>query len=174
MGRGALLAVLPDPVVCYAGARYQQLTQIDLDDDASLVLVEALSSGRSARGERWDFARYAARTTIARDGRAVATEATVLDPSHGALRTRMGRFDALATAFAFGPRAAEVREALLQAGRRPLERRADVVLAASPLGDSGAVLRVAGTSPEAVTRALHAALAPLASALGDDPFARKW
>ena len=65
---GALLAVLPDPVSCFAGARYAQDLRIDLHDaTATLVLVDALTCGRAARGERWAFARYASRPRVRRD-----------------------------------------------------------------------------------------------------------
>jgi urease accessory protein len=174
VAEGALLAVVPDPVACFAGARYAQTADVALAGDASLLFVDALTCGRAARGERWDFARYASRTTITRDGRPLATDATVLAPADGELRARMRRFDALATVLVFGPRVGSLREALLAAGADPSAPRPDAIAAASPLGDDGAVLRIAGTSTAAVTRALRAALSPLAAMLGDDPFARKW
>ncbi len=174
VGAGALLAVVPDPVVCFAGARYAQTADITLAPDASLLFVDALTSGRSARGERWDFARYASRTRITRGARVLATDATVLAPEDGDLRARMRRFDAMATVFAFGPRAGALRDAMLAAGGAPASRRAEIVAAASPLGDDGAIFRVAATSTGAMLAALRAALAPLATLLGDDPFARKF
>ncbi len=174
VGEGALLAVLPDPVACFAGARYAQRAEVTLAAGASLLFVDSMTCGRAARGERWDFARYASRTTITRGGRALAIDATVLSPDDGDLRARMGRFDALATAFAFGPRARASRDALLAVGAVDAPVRGDVVAAASHLGDDGAVVRLAATSTAALLAALRRALAPLAEVLGDDPFARKW
>lgn len=171
---GALLAVVPDPVACFAGARYRQSADISLAEGASLVFVDALTCGRAAHGERWDFARYESRSVIARAGRTLAIDATLLAPADGALRARFGRFDAVATAFAFGPRARTVRDAFLAAGAARTVPSAETVIAASPLGDDGAVLRVAASSTGAVLRALGLALSPLASLLGDNPFARKW
>ncbi|MDC0678656.1 urease accessory protein UreD [Sorangium atrum] len=170
---GGLLVAIPDPVVCFAGSRYEQDIDVALADDASLVLVDALSSGRSARGERWAFDRYASHIRVSRGGRAALLDATLLDPAHGALPERMGRFDALATLVALGPRAASAAEALL-APRPPPERRAELVASASPLRGGGAVVRVAGTSVERVAGFLRGALGFLAGELGDDPFARKW
>jgi urease accessory protein len=172
VGEGALLASVPDPLVCFAGARYAQSVTVELAAGASVVLVDALTCGRAARGERWDFARYASRTTITREGRTVAMDAVLLDPEHGPLRARMRRFDALATAFAFGRRAKALRDSFLAAGAAP--GRDDALVVASPLGEDGAVLRVAGTSTGTMLRALREALAPLGGVLGDDPFARKW
>jgi urease accessory protein len=166
------LVLLADPVACFAGARYEQSARIDLSPSASLVLVDAFTAGRSARGERWDFARYAARTTVTREGRLLLADAIVLDPAHGDLRARMGRFDAFTTLAVFGPWAAPLREAALLAPGAG--REAPVAIAASPLGDDGAVVRIAGSSVEAVSGAVRARLAGLGALLGDDPFARKW
>ncbi|MGK4002520.1 urease accessory protein UreD [Sorangium sp. So ce1036] len=173
VGEGGLLVAIPDPVVCFAGSRYEQHIDVALAEDASLVLVDAMTSGRSARGERWAFDRYASRVRVRRGGRAALLDATLLDPAHGALLERMGRFDALATLVVAGPRARGAAEALL-APRPPPGRRADLVASASPLRGGGAVVRVAGTGVERVAAFVRGALGSLAGELGDDPFARKW
>jgi urease accessory protein len=173
VGDGGLLVSIPDPVACFAGARYAQIVDVALAPAASLVLIDAFTAGRTARGERWDFLRYAARTTVTRAGAPLFEDAIVLDPAHGDLRPRMGRFEAFATIALFGPEAAALRDAALEAS--PLPRRgAALVQSASPIGADGAVVRVAGASAEAVTIAVRAQLAGLAELLGDDPFARKW
>lgn len=172
VGEGALLAVVPDPVACFAQARYEQHTHVVLGDGASVILLDALTSGRAARGERWDFHRYASRTTVEREGSLLLDDPLVLDPAHGDLHARMGRFDAFATLILAGPRIAP----LLDAARAlpPPARRAALVMSASPLGDDGLLVRIAGERVEDVTRAARARLEGLSSLLGDDPFARKW
>src|SRR5262245_15454621 len=55
---GALLTVLPDPVVCFAGADFVQTQEYELSRSASLVMVDWFTSGRHASGERWAFKRY--------------------------------------------------------------------------------------------------------------------
>jgi urease accessory protein len=172
VAEGALLVMIPDPVACYATARYEQSLRVELAATASLVLVDAFTAGRSARGERWDFHRYAARTAIDRAGAPLLRDAIALDPAQGELRARMGRFDAFATLVLTGPRAAA-----LAAAARDLPapaRHAPLLQAVSPLGDDGAVVRIAGSVVEEVTRAVRARLAGLGALLGDDPFARKW
>lgn len=170
-----VLVLVPDPVACFAGARYEQSLRVELAASATLVAVDTFTAGRSGRGERWDFLRYAARTTVTRAGAPIFLDAVVLDPAHGDLRARMGRFDAFATMAIFGPRAASLRQAALAPqDEGPPRRTAAVVVAASPIGDDGAVVRIAGTSVEAVTSAVRARLAGLGALLGDDPFARKW
>jgi urease accessory protein len=164
---------IPDPVACFAGARYDQSARVELSPGASLVLVDAFTAGRSARGERWDFHRAETRTTVIRGGAPLLCDAIVLDPAHGDLRARMGRFDALATIVLIGPETAMLRDRALtpEAPPRPA---APLLRAASPLGEDGAVVRLAGASVEGVTGAVRAILAGLAALLGDDPFARKW
>jgi urease accessory protein len=170
---GAILVIVPDPVACFAGARYEQSSAVDLAPTGSLVLLDTFTAGRSGRGERWDFQRCAARTAITRAGALVLHDALVLDPAQGDLRARMGRFDAIATLVLAGPRTASMRDAAL-AAQSPIRRAAPLVEAASPVGDDAAVVRIAGTTVEAVTAAARARLAGLADLLGDDPFARKW
>ena len=176
-----VLVAIPDPVACFAGARYEQSVRVDLDASASLVLVDAFTAGRSARGERWDFLRYASRTTVTRGGAPILHDGILLDPAHGALRARMGRFDAFATLVIVGPRAAEIRAAALAAPEAPIggpgrapRAAAPIRASASPLGDDGAIVRIAGASTEIVSAALRERLAGLAALLGDDPHARKW
>src|SRR5262249_30292242 len=48
-----VLVMVPDPVACFAGARYEQAVRIELAASATLVSVDAFTAGRSARGERW-------------------------------------------------------------------------------------------------------------------------
>lgn len=168
---GAAIAIVPDPVVCFAGARYRQEIDISLAPTASLVLFDGYTSGRAARGERWEFADFESRTTIARGGVAAIIDATKLNPDCGSIAQRMGRFDALVSLAVIGPRFDAVRLAVLAAVSSP---DGTTVVAASPVGHDGAVVRVAANSFENASRALRSSFAALAGTLGDDPFARKW
>lgn len=168
---GAALAVVPDPVVCFAGARYAQRVAIDLAPDASLVLLDGYTCGRAARGERWDFDVLESRSTVVRAGGArTLADATLLDRAHGSIADRMGRFGAMGTLIAVGPRFAPVREAMLATHGRG----AAAVAAASAIDDDAVVLRVAADRFESASRVLRPSFAALARVLGDDPFARKW
>ena len=53
-----LFAVIPDPAVCFAAARYGQIQSFDLSARSGLVLVDWVSSGRHVSGERWAFHEY--------------------------------------------------------------------------------------------------------------------
>ncbi|MGA7119245.1 MAG: urease accessory protein UreD [Polyangiaceae bacterium] len=170
---GAAVAIVPDPVICFAGARYDQEIAISLAPGASLVLFDGYTSGRAARGERWQFDHFESRTTIARGGRSVIVDATRLDPTAGPIAPRMGRFDAVLWLVAIGPRFEGVREAMLSPVPFPSPGDSAVV-AASSLGADVAVVRVAADRFESASRVLRPSFAALSRALGDDPFARKW
>lgn len=105
VGDGGVLVVLPDPIVCFAGAQLDQSISIRLGTDASVVLVDAATAGRVAHGERWAFARYRSVLSVARGDRTLVRDAIELDPRHGPLADRLGRYDALATVIAIGPNA---------------------------------------------------------------------
>ena len=173
---GAVCVVAPDPVTCFAGAAYQQTQRFDLTATSSLLLVDWLTSGRAARGERWAFAGYRAETVIAVRGRPLARDMVLLDPADGPVAAphRMGRFDCIATVFVvgplFAPAAGRLRERIQSI---PVRRREATVAAASPLG-AGALIRLAGASAEQVGRFLRAQLAESFDAFGTDPWSRKW
>lgn len=168
----AALALVPDPVVCFAGARYSQTVNVRMAPGASLLLMDGYTSGRAARGERWEFSRYASRTTVVRDNRFVLVDATRLDPMSGSIADRMGRFEVFLTLVAVGPRFASVRAAMLEPPSRSESN--DTIAAASALATDGAILRLASTRTESAIRMFRPSFAALAEVLGDDPFARKW
>jgi len=170
-----LLVVAPDPVVCFAGASYRQTQTFELADRAALVLVDWISSGRHASGERWAFDEYHGRLTVRLEGRLLVQDALALRSADGNLRARLGRFDVLAVAVLAGARLAGVASSLVATGSSmPLPRSADQLVAVTPLGNCGCVVRLAGTSVERVGRTLREFLGFLPALLGDDPWIRKW
>ena len=168
-----LLALLPDPTACFAGAHHEQRIAIALGTNASLIFADTITAGRRAHGERWAFGRYRASLRITVDGRPLIDEALLLDPRHGALADRLGRIDCLATVVLVGPLVAPQAAALAALiGAVPQVCQARLLESASPLG-SGLVLRLAGESAEELASHLRARLAFLPALLGDDPFARR-
>lgn len=57
LGPGARLEWLPEVTIPFAGSRFRQMIRIDLGPGATVVLWDALASGRIAMRERWAFAR---------------------------------------------------------------------------------------------------------------------
>lgn len=172
--RDALLALVPDPVVCFEGARYAQTIDVSLAEGASLVSVDAFTAGRSARGERWVFESLSSTLRVSCSGRVVLLDPLRLSPAHGSLVSRMGRFDVVATVVLLGAHVQAHARALLESiASSPPERNAASIVAASALGDDGAFVRIASTSVSEATARVRELLAFLPALLGDDPWARK-
>jgi urease accessory protein len=176
VGEEAALAIVPDPVVCFAGAHYEQDTRIRLSATGSVLLVDGYTCGRSARGERWAFHRYASRTSIERGGAPIFVDATRLDPAIGSIAQRLGRFDVVLSLVAIGPRFASVRRTMLEsfASFGAPTRGGSLIAAASPVGHDGALARVVADRFEKASTALRPSFDALADVLGDNPFVRKW
>jgi len=171
---GAALILAPDPTSCYAGSRYQQRTEVDLAEGGSVALWDVLSAGRSARGERWAFARCALGLALRRGGTTLLDESWLLDAAHGALADRLGRFEALATLLLAGPLFAALREELRsRLEDRPVRARSRLLESASALAADVLVVRLAAASVEELVCALRERLAAVPALLGDDPWARR-
>jgi urease accessory protein len=171
----ALLAVTPDPLVCFADSDFSQRQTFHLAGSANLAVLDWLNAGRRASGERWAFRRYHSRIDIHREGKRVLHESLLLDPEHGVLAPRLSRFNSLALLVLTGPALNEAARAALDSiAAQPLSRNAETIVSASPLADGGALLRVAGIATESVGIVLRQHLKLLCPLLGDDPWARKW
>jgi urease accessory protein len=171
----AFFAVVPDPVVCFADAHFTQSQRYDLHARASLVMVDWVTSGRHASGERWAFSRYESRFDVRRDGRRVFLDALVLETNVDAVGERMGRFDVMLTAVITGPLVAgAAADIVARVSRSAVDRQSDLVVSACTLRDGGALLRMAGTSVEQVGDALRGHLAFLPPLTGGDLWSRKW
>ena len=174
VGVGATLALVPDPIACFADSRYVQRQDIVLAADASLLLIDSVTGGRSARGEHWACRRYASRNRIHRSGTLLLNDATRLDAAEGRpLPERFGRFQVFGSVVLLGPRFAVAASDLLAAlALAPVERDATLLAAASPLAD-GAVVRLAATTTEALEHWLRRHFAPTIAGLGGDHWTRR-
>jgi urease accessory protein len=169
-----LLVVVPDPVVCFASSRYRQAQRIELAGGAGLVLVDWLSSGRRASGERWAFEEYVSRTIVCHGGRLVLHDATALRADDGDLATRIGRFDVLALLVISGATIqCEAAALVASINQQPIVRCANELISATSL-EQGCVVRLAGRSVEQVGRRIRQLLGFVPALLGDDPWSRKW
>lgn len=55
VGSGAILEWIPDVTIPFAGSRFRQAVHVTLASGATVLLWDAIASGRVARGERWAF-----------------------------------------------------------------------------------------------------------------------
>lgn len=58
VGTGAVLEWLPEHAIPFAGSRYRQTLRASLAPGATILLWDALASGRIAREERWAFTSF--------------------------------------------------------------------------------------------------------------------
>ena len=81
LGAGSRLEWLPEPTILFGGARFTQTTSVTLGPGAQLALLDVLVPGRLARGEVYQFDRYAARLEVrATAGRLLLAERALLEP----------------------------------------------------------------------------------------------
>jgi urease accessory protein len=174
IGPGGILVLIPDPVSCFAGARYRQVQRFELDPGASLLLLDALVSGRSARGERWAFEEYSSRNEVVAESRLVLADALRLTAGEGPpVAARLGEMELLATLVLLGPRLAAPARALRETiDALPADGTVALLVGASPLAD-GVHLRLASRSVEAGLAFLRRHLGFLTALLGEDPFSRR-
>jgi urease accessory protein len=79
VGAGASLAWLPQETILFDRARLKRSIEVDLADDARLVLAEALVLGRSGMGEAVDDGLIFDRWRLRRNGMLIHAEAMRLD-----------------------------------------------------------------------------------------------
>jgi urease accessory protein len=177
---GGVLVAAPDPVVCFAASRYRQSQRIELAPTASLVLVDWVTSGRRASGERWLFHEYISRLDVSVDAKRVVYESLALRADEGNLAERMGRFDVLAIVLVVGGPLLERASAIVAGvADEPIARKANRLVAATmlaprELGEIGCLVRIAAGSVEDAGRTIRSCLRFVPDLLGDDPWARKW
>lgn len=176
LGDGSLLVFAPDAIQAFAGSSYRQSQEFHLAQNSGLVLVDWLTSGRAARGERWEFDHFQSRNDIFLHSRRTFVDSILLDSNSGPLESqhRTGRFNCFAMMLVIGePLQKASAELITSISTRPVERNSALLCSASPV-QHGAVLRFAGEDAESVSRELKRRLKSFTELLGDDPWSRKW
>jgi urease accessory protein len=79
VGAGGTLAWLPQETILFDRSRLRRSIEIDLAEDARLVLAEAIVFGRSGMGETVDASTLFDRWRVRRNGRLIHAEAMRLD-----------------------------------------------------------------------------------------------
>ena len=168
----AMLTVVPDPIVCFADANFVQTQRYELHDRSTLIMVDWMTSGRHAAGERWAFSRYESRVDIRRGAERIFFDGLVLEPELDSVAARMGHVEVLLTAVITGPLVADAAIDMVErVSQDPIRRGSNLVASAARLRDGGALLRMAGVSVELVGGELRRWLTFLPP---DDFWNRKW
>lgn len=156
-GAGARLEWLPEVTIPFAGSRFRQSIHVELAPGATVVLWDAMASGRVARGERWAFARYENEIVIrTASGRSVVERLSVTPDSVG---TTVRGWDYVGSLFVVGDAVEQGRFSTLEGGltalceQQPGELLGGVSMPAVP----GLVVKVVTRSATALTTFLEAA-----------------
>lgn len=81
VGPGAILEWLPEHTIPFAGSRFRQILHATLAPGATLLLWDAVASGRIAREERWAFTDLENEIRITTASGSSLLERYVLDPA---------------------------------------------------------------------------------------------
>jgi urease accessory protein len=162
--RGTLV-LLPDPVAAFKDASYTQRVDVALEGGGACLLLDGVTSGRAAFGERWAMQALDLKTTITDDGRPVAVDALRLDQADGSIADRAASFDCFLTLIA-------VRAPLADDSPAPPSR--DLAIATSPLlRTEGRIVRIAASTPVAALATARSRLRNLPDIDVVDPFASR-
>ncbi|KAJ6574986.1 UreD-domain-containing protein [Mycena capillaripes] len=178
---GGSLFLLPDPVTCFRSASYNQIQTFHLAADASLVVLDWVTSGRKSLGEEWVFSRYYSVNEIVVDGKRVAKDVMLLENEEDAttlpvrtLASKLEPYGCYATLLLYGPQVQGVIGALTEEyGRISVFKTgapAGLLWSLSAFGDGGAVVRVAGEEKEKIQQWIGAALQGVQMVVGTDVF----
>ncbi len=173
--KDAVLVLAPDPVQAFAHSEFHQRQSFHLKSGAGLVLVDWLSAGRTACGERWAFRRYLSHNQVFIDGDCRWFDSLRLDAADGPLvgAQRMGPFNGLAMVALFGaPVLDRGRRWLERIQAEPVPRGATLVVTASPLRE-GAILRGAAHRLDDLIAWVHEILGSLRAIVDGEPWFRK-
>lgn len=178
----ALLSVLPDFMVCYAGANYRQEQTIHLESvDSNLIFLDWYSSGRIANQERWHFNYLHTSLKVYLGDELILREATTLeDVEDLTIADRMDQFDAFGLLVIYGN--SEVITELRERVFTELSTRENYGVAperqnlfcASQTSHGVCVVRFACADSRAAYSKIEKLLSPLFELYGGNPFHNKY
>jgi urease accessory protein len=177
------LFLLPDPVTCFRSASYNQVQTFHLSGNASIVLLDWLTSGRKSLGEEWVFSRYYSVNEVWVNGERIARDVLLLEDQEldvkplppRSLKESLAPYSCYATLILYGSEVtgtihdinAEYNAISVFKTGAPT----DLIWSLSPIsGGAGCVVRVAGKETESVKRWLGNMLRGLEGVIGIDIF----
>jgi urease accessory protein len=83
LGAGSRLELLPDPLIAYREASYGQVTCVDMDPTASLVMAEVVTPGWSPDGGFFRYDEIRLRNEISIGGRLLVLDNQLIRPGSG-------------------------------------------------------------------------------------------
>jgi len=173
VGTGARLEWVPEVTIPFAGSRFRQSIQVDLAPGATVVLWDAMASGRVARQERWAFASVENEIHIRMPLGGSVVERYCVVPDHRLPDSvgLAGSWDYIASLFVIGGAVdADIWTVLDAALAAILEQRPGLVLGAvSAPAAPGLVVKLVARSAPDLTETLGAIWAAVRKELWDLP-----
>ncbi|XP_002990307.2 urease accessory protein D [Selaginella moellendorffii] len=184
VAKDALLVMMPDPVTCFAAAKYKQIQHFFLSLDANLVLVDWFTSGRRERCEVWAFESFRSTNNVYLDGNPVFLDTMNLEQDVSLpISSRLQDFHSVAMLVIYGPRLSSIRKRIEErvgsqceeAVRKKKHRSSThgrLLCSFSSFGpsDAGLVVRVAAVETELIYDFLKQELAELSDLIGAPPY----
>jgi urease accessory protein len=169
VGSGARLEWLPELTIPFAGSQFHQSIHVDLAPGATVVLWDALASGRMARGERWAFAKVRNEIEVRYQSGGTLIERFHLSPQ--TVGTLAAQWDYVATLYVLGDGlSAGVRKELDAQLAGLCEREPGLLLGGlSEPAAPGIVVKVVARSAPVLTGFFQAAWAQIRRCLWDQP-----
>jgi urease accessory protein len=170
-GAGARLEWLPEVTIPFAGSRFRQSIHVELASGATVVLWDAMASGRVARNERWAFASYENEIVIrTASGQSAVERLSVTPDSVGAT---VKSWDYVGSLFVIGDAIEQERLAVLEAGLVELceQRPGGWLGGLSRPAVPGLAVKVVARSAPALTTFLEVAWNQIRLSLWDLPAA---
>ncbi|KNZ75636.1 Urease accessory protein ureD [Termitomyces sp. J132] len=166
---GGTLLLLPDPLS---------------SQNASIVVLDWLTSGRMSIGEEWAFSRYYSVNEVWVEGKRVARDVMLLDEEQvesinkvpvRTINDRLAPYSCYATVILYGPLVESIILRLTASYSRisifKTKVPGDILWSLSPMtSDSGAIVRVAGKETETVRRWLGQCLEGLQDVIGREVY----
>jgi urease accessory protein len=172
VGTGARLEWLPEVTIPFAGSRFRQSIHVDLAPCATVVLWDAMASGRVARHERWAFASLENEICISGSlGKSVAERYRLVPGLLPESVGLVGSWDYVASLFIIGDAVdAHVWAHLDSVLAATLEERPGFVLGAVSIpAVSGLVVKLVARSAPDLTAVQEAMWAAIRKELWDLP-----
>jgi urease accessory protein len=158
LGPGSQLEWLPEPTILFGGARFTQTISVTLGAGARLALLDVLVPGRLARGEAYQFERYAARVEVCdAAGRLLLAERALLEPCRHPLNAPglLGATPVLGSLYILGDAVDAEHGCALVARREGAMVKMAIDLGAAVLPNGcGMLVRALGAAPSQVRGAL--------------------
>lgn len=160
VGPGALLEYLPDSLIPFAAARYQQRTCIELAEDSGLFYWDVVAPGRKAAGECFRYDQLVMELDIYAQGQPVLLERVDLTPATRPVSSvaLLGEYDYWGTLIicrtGIAPALWLKLESELDSLARQLTRPGEILWGASTLVAHGVVVRVLSKEHAAIAKGL--------------------